>query len=243
MRICLLSSSYPPQDTEGISQQRQTLATEFARLGHEVHVVTLGTFSHVRQEDGVTVHRVAFHWFNSFSDSYPGLDNTLTRSQALYEGLSQAADTSGFDVVDIPLWGTQGIVTQQLYAGCTIIWLQTTLAQILKIHERSPSEEEQVKLILEKMILEHASGLLADPQSVLDSVQSDYGIHTDAPMSVAYLGLPPLSAEPDRVIKNEVQALVVGRLEKRKGTPLLFEILPALLQQHPQLTVRFVGRD
>jgi len=243
MRICLLSSSYPPQDTEGISRQRQTLATEFARLGHEVHVVTLGVFSHVRNEDGVIVHRVAFHWFNSFSDSYPGLDNTLTRSQALYEGLRQSLDTSVFDIVDIPLWGTQGFVTQQFYTGCTILWLQTTLAQILKIHERNPSEEEQIKLMLEKMILERAHGLLADSQSVLDSVQSDYGIHTDAPTGVAYLGLPPLSAQPDRLNKNEVEALVVGRLEKRKGTPLLFEILPALLQQHPQLTVRFVGRD
>jgi L-malate glycosyltransferase len=243
MRICLLSSSYPPQDTEGISRQRQALATELAHLGHEVHVVTLGAFSHVHDENGVTVHRVAFNWLNSFSDSYPGLNNTLTRSQALYEGLYESLDASGFDIVDIPLWGTQGIVTQQFYAGCTILWLQTTLAKILKIHERNPSEEEQIKLILEKMILERAHGLLADSQSVLDSIRSDYGISTDAPTSVAYLGLPPLSAQPDRLRRNEVEALVVGRLEKRKGTPLLFEILPALLQQHPQLTIRFVGRD
>jgi glycosyltransferase involved in cell wall biosynthesis len=243
MRICLLSSSYPPQDTEGISRQRQTLATELARLGHEVHVVTLGVFSHVRKENGVTVHRVTFHWLNSFSDRYPGLDNTLTRSQALYEGLYRALDTSGFDIVDIPLWGTQGIVTQQFYAGCTVLWLQTTLAQILKIHERNPSEEEQIKLTLEKMILERAHGLLADSQSVLDSVRSDYGISTDAPTGVAYLGLPALSALPERPVRDEVEALVVGRLEKRKGTPLLLEILPAVLQQYPQLTVRFVGRD
>jgi glycosyltransferase involved in cell wall biosynthesis len=243
MRICLLSSSYPPGDTEGISRQRQTLATEFARLGHDVHVVTLGALSHVREENGVTVHRVAFHWLNSFSDHYPGLDNTLTRSQTLYEGLYRSLDTSGFDIVDSPLWGAQGVVTQQFYAGCTILWLQTTLAQILKIHERNPGEEEKIKLTLEKMILERADGLLADSQSVVDSIRSDYGISTDAPIGVAYLGLPPLSAQPDRPWKNEVEALVVGRLEKRKGAPLLFEILPALLQQHPQLTVRFVGRD
>lgn len=243
MRICLLSSTYPPRDTEGISRQRQTLATELARLGHDVHVVTLGAFSYVHKENGVTVRRVGFNRLNPFSDRYPGLDNTLTRSQALYEGLYQSLDPSGFDIVDIPLWGTQGIVTQQFYAGCTILWLQTTLAQILKIHERGPSEEEQIKLTLEKMMLERAHGILADSQSVLDSVRSDYGINTDAPMGVAYLGLPPLPAQPERPAKDEVEALVVGRLEKRKGTPLLFEILPAVLQQHPQLTVRFVGRD
>lgn len=243
MRICLLSLSYPPQDTEGISRQRQTLATELVRLGHEVHVVTLGGFSHVREENGVSVHRVAVNGLNSFSDRYPGLDRTLTRSQALFEGLYQSLDKTGFDIVDIPLWGAQGIITQQFYAGTTVLWLQTTLAQILKIHERAPSEEEKVKLVLEKMILERADGLLADSQSVLDSIQMDYEIKTYAPKGVAYLGLPPLTTQPDRKNKSGVEALVVGRLEKRKGTAFLFGILPAILQRHPQLRVRFVGRD
>ena len=40
-----------------------------------------------------------------------------------------------------------------------------------------------------------------------------------------------------------VAALVVGRLERRKGTHLLFELLPRVLRAQPQLTVRFVGRD
>ena len=243
MRICLLSLSYPPQDTEGISRQRQTLATELARLGHDVHVVTLGAFSRVRKENGVYVHRVTTNWLNSFSNHYPGLDRTLTKSQALYEGLYQSLDKTGYDIVDIPLWSAQGFVTQQFYADTVILWLQTTTAQILKIHGRGPGEDEKVKLFLEKMCLERASGLLADSQSVLDSARQDYRINSNAPLGVAHLGLPPLSTLPDRQHRNQVEALVVGRLEKRKGTPLLFEILPTLLQQHPELTVRFVGRD
>jgi len=243
MRICLLSSSYPPQDTEGISRQRHTLATELACLGHDVHVVTLGGFSHVRKENGVDVHRVAVNRLNSFSNHYPGLDKTLTKSQALYEGLHRSLDKIGYDIVDIPLWGAQGFVTQQYYTGATVLWLQTTLAQILEIHGRQASEEEKIKLALEKVCLERASGLLGDSHSVLDSVQQDYRINTHAPAGVAYLGIPPLSTLPDRRHRNRVEALVVGRLEKRKGTPLLFEMVPNLLLHHPELTVRFVGRD
>jgi L-malate glycosyltransferase len=243
MRICLMSLSYPPRDTEGISRQRQTLAAELMRLGHEVHVVTLGAFSHVLEENGVYVHKAAVNWSSTFSDLYPGMNQMLARSQALYEGLQRALEKTSCDIVDIPLWSAQGFVTQQYYTGATIIWLQTTLPQILKIHARSPGEEEKIKLYLERMSLERASGLLADSQSVLDSVQQDYQIELHAPSGVAYLGIEALRNPPERPRRKQVEALVVGRLEQRKGTSLLFEILPALLGKHPHLTVRFVGRD
>lgn len=243
MRICLLSLSYSLQDIQGISRQRQTLATELARQGHDVHVVTLGAFSRVRKENGVYVHRVATNWLNSFSNYYPGLDRALTKSQALYEGLCRSLNTTDYDIVDIPLWGAQGFVTQQFYAGTTILWLQTTTAQILKTNGRGPDEDEKVKLLLETICLERANGLLADSQSVLDSARQDYRINSSTPSGVAHLGLPPLTTLPDRHRRNQVEALVVGRLEKCKETQFLFEILPTLLQQHPELTVRFVGRN
>ncbi len=43
--------------------------------------------------------------------------------------------------------------------------------------------------------------------------------------------------------RDGAEALVVGRLEARKGTPLLLRILPRLLRRHPGLRVRFVGTD
>lgn len=48
MRICLLTLTYPPRDTEGIARHRQVLATELARQGHDVHVVTCGATDCVR---------------------------------------------------------------------------------------------------------------------------------------------------------------------------------------------------
>ena len=58
MRLGLVTAGYPPIDTEGIARQRSILAAELARLGHEVHVVTLGTSSETRRENDVWVHRV-----------------------------------------------------------------------------------------------------------------------------------------------------------------------------------------
>ena len=244
MRIALLSCTYPPYDTEGISRQRYTLAAELGHIGHEVHVITLGRFSRLRKENDVYVHQMEINHPLTFSSRYPGLDEILSQSQRLYEGVYSSLDEIGYDVVDVPLWGAQGFVTQWYYdRGPVILWLQTTTAQILEIYQRQPGEDEKARMALERLCLERAHGILADSNNILEAVEQDYGIKLKAPSRVVHLGLPPLATRPNRPSRIQVEALVVGRLEKRKGTPILFEILPALMQRHPQLVVRFVGRD
>ena len=234
MRICLLSILYPPQNTEGIPRQRQILATELARQGHEVHVVTSGAFSRMRMERGVHIHRLAVDQLSIYSEHFPRLNPMLARSQALYEGQLQAANGTAFDVVDYPLWSAQGFVTQHFGDAPTVVWLQTTLAQLLKLYGRPASPDENAILALEKMCLEQANGILADSGSVLEEVKQDYSLQLDTPSSIAHLGLPRTAYKPQAKDRKQVHALVVGRLEKRKGTQFLFEILPHLLRRHQQ---------
>ena len=244
MRICLLSMFYPPHNTEGISRQRHILATELARQGHDVHVATSAAFSRSSIEHGVHVHRLAVDALPVYSERFPRLNPMLARSQALYDGVLQAAHGMDFDIVDYPLWSAQGFITQQFGNMPTVVWLQTTLAQLLKLYERPPSPEENMIMALEKMCLEQAHGILADSGSILDEVKLDYGLQGSTLNAVAYLGLPRVTHMPKtKSDHKQVQALVVGRLEKRKGTQFLFKILPNLLRRHPELRIDFVGRD
>jgi L-malate glycosyltransferase len=244
MRICLLSITYPPANTEGIARQRHALASELARRGHDIHVITCGATERTRSEQGVWVHEVPIGAINHFSQTYAGLDVTLTYSQALYEGLLRLLSKRPCDIVDVPLWSGQGLVTLQSYSGPTVLWLQTSSAQLLALNRRDRAPHDRALLALERLCLERASGWLADSRVALESVIHDYAVRRSAPTAVAHLGLPPLSERPPaRQAGSTVEALVVGRLEQRKGTPLLFEALPALLLQYPQLCVRFVGRD
>jgi len=243
MRICLLSTFYPPHNTEGIPRQRYILAGELARQGHEVHVVTSAAFPRMRMERGVHVHRLAIDQGNVYSDSFPRLNPMLTRSQALYDGVLQAASGNPFDIVDCPLWSAQGFVTQHFGDAATVIWLQTTLAQLIKLYDRPSSPEENAILALEKMCLEQADGILADSGSILEEVRQDYDLHMNTPSGIAHLGLPPVVYKQQVKAGKQVKALVVGRLEKRKGTQFLMEVLPHLLRHHPELSVHFVGRD
>src|SRR5512139_2169915 len=128
MRICLLAVTYSSADNGGISRQRQVLATELARQGHDVHVVTLSGAGRTRREKGVWIHEIPVSRFNSYSRTYRNLDEPLTFSQALYEGLQHFGSKKPFDIVDVPLWAAQGFITLYHYAGPTVVWLQTTYA-------------------------------------------------------------------------------------------------------------------
>jgi glycosyltransferase involved in cell wall biosynthesis len=244
MRICLLSTTYPPANTEGIARQRQALAAELARHGHEVHVVTCGGVERLRVDQGVWVHEVPVGAINHFSQTYASLDVSLTHSQALYEGLLRVLASKPCDIVDVPLWSAQGLVTLQRYNGPTVLWLQTTSVQLLKSDGREPTPHDRGLIALERVCLESADSWLADSHVALETVIHDYGLQPASSPGVAYLGLPPMpEAPPARRPGPVIEALVVGRLEQRKGTSLLFEALPTLLHRYPQLVVRFVGRD
>jgi hypothetical protein len=244
MRICLLSTIYPPDSTEGIARQRQVLAAELARQGHEVHVVTCGAGHFLRFEQGVWVHEVRVDRLRHFSSKFPLLDLPLTHSQALYEGLEQIARRCSIDIVDVPLWAAQGFAALWEHLGPVIVWLQTTRAQLLAVNRQSVTSGQRALLSLERSCLERAQGWLADSQAILKSTATDYDLRPSVPTSVAYLGLPLVKQiEFDRAKPDNIIALVVGRLERRKGTSVLFKILPQLLLEHPQLIVRFIGSD
>jgi L-malate glycosyltransferase len=244
MRICLLSLAYPPISTEGIARQRHALATELARCGHDIHVITCGVANATRHEHDVQVHEVLVRDIHHYSYKYPNLDVPLTQSQALYERLNYLSKEKPFEIVDVPLWAAQGFVTLQRYRGPTILWLQTTRAQLLKINGNPLTPGELALAALERSCLERAGSWLADSHTALESILGKYGVRPNGPTGVAHLGLP---VHPPSIAKQNNQttteALVVGRLEKRKGIPLLFEALPGVLHHHPQFKVRLIGRD
>lgn len=244
MRLALLSLAYPPRNTEGIARQRHALASELARQGHTVYVVTLGSHNRLRRTDDMWVREVATPGILAYSQKYPALDAELTQSQALYEGLAELLSEHSIDLVDLPLWKAQGFVTLQHSHVPVVVWLQTTRAQLMQLSGQALESAQQAALALDRICLERAHGWLADSHSVLDAVRAGYGLEPTQPTGVAHLGLPPVcQSVPVRASRDACEALVVGRLERRKGTPLLFEILPGLLRRNPNLRIRFVGAD
>lgn len=245
MRVCLLTRTYPPDSAEGIPRQRQVLAEELARRGHEVYVVTGGPHPGSRLERGVHVHVVRAGPANPYTPRHPTVDALLTESQALFEQAAALHARVPFDVADTPIWSAPGFAALERWSVPVVVWLQTTSAQIAAINGAPPTDEQRAIIGLERRCMARAAGVLADSAAAMEAVCRDYPPPPAVPRGIAYLGLPAAAPATERGASSDgaVEALVVGRLERRKGTPLLFDILPDALRRHPALRVRFVGGD
>ncbi|HMO59449.1 MAG TPA: glycosyltransferase, partial [Roseiflexaceae bacterium] len=192
-------------------------------------------------DGGVTVHQcpvrpTPYHVADS------GVATALRRSQALYEGVCNAQGDRGFDILDVPLWAAQGFAT--LYrAAPVVLWLQTSTAQLNQLSYGESPAGRRMLAALEGVCVTRAAALLSDSYAALAAIHSNYEVDRTIPTAVAHLGLPVQEAPAERRLRPVVEALVVGRLERRKGTALLFDLLPDLLQRCPMLQVRFVGHD
>ncbi|MGH9161085.1 MAG: glycosyltransferase family 4 protein [Vicinamibacteraceae bacterium] len=248
MHICLVSAEYPPRRVGGIARQRAVLAQALARLGHEVSVVCCADSPGLVEEDGVRVSSVAVSRIQHFSSAYLSLDALLTTSQALYEGVRAVDRRSPIDLVDVPLWGLQGFVTVERERWRSVVWVQTTWPEILRLARRRLQREDRARIDLERRTILRAGAVLADSRSVLEDLGVSHRVRGERLLSgVAHLGLPDVEVEavptPAAPPDDDVEAIVVGRLEQRKGIRELFKVLPGLLTRCPTLRVRFLGAD
>lgn len=243
MRIALVSLDYPPDAVEGVARQRQALAHALARLGHDVHVITTGRQTGAVIADGVTVHRYHTDLVRRFDEMLPVLDQPLTHAQLLCEGVLDVHARVGLDVVDVPLWLAQPLALVR-HAPCpVVVWLQTTVLQLVELQQRAPRAHEQVLAEFDRHALSRAAGCIADSSSIVVEITRLYGSGDLAgKTTLVYPGIDEAPA-PVRVPRRGVEVLVVGRLEQRKGTAELCAALPRLLAAVPDLRVRFVGRD
>lgn len=241
MRIALLSTGYPPANREGIARQRQILAQACTRMGHTVHVFTLDLESGDTCEAGVHVHRIHLEDRHFHA---PGINRHRLVSTGLFSAVRAVHATTPFDVLDAPIWSATGWAAVERNLIPVVINLQTTTAQIAAINHVESTDIDDL-ISLEKRCVHKAAGILADSIGALETTRNDYGLPASTPTVCVYHGIPDIPPTPSRSARkgDRVEALVTGRLEKRKGIPVLFQILPHILQTLPSLTVRFVGPD
>ena len=227
------------------------MATALSELGHEVHVITEGLRSREgrRNENGATVHELPIICStNRYSEYFRNLDGPLTYSQGVYEFLVRLGREERFDIIDFPLRGAEGFVSLQYHPGPIVVSLHTASVQLAELEGRQPNLQERALAGLESECLAQAAGILSHSYSTLEEIERLYGFRRDAkPTRIVPHGLPPLPGMNRRKIpgqeRSSVEALVIGRLELRKGTRLLFDVLPGVLRQEARLRVRFVGVD
>jgi hypothetical protein len=253
LTVCYLTLFFPPGFYGGIARFSYDLAYGLARQGHNVHVVTAGEgHDTVDFESGVWVHRIVPREFD-----LPEIpqDQQVSRrihswARTAFEEVEHIDSHHDIDIIETPIWDVEGLylVRDDRLRPRTIVSLETTLkiaAEDYGSWRESPDINRAIEA--EDYILRNAQSFHAISQGIIASVEEHYGL--DLPRE--NIGLVPLGVKdesgnyaPSPSAEGEgVTVLFVGRLEPRKGIDTLLQVIPGILNRHPEARFVLVGED
>lgn len=248
LRLCLLSGTYPPSHYDGIGRHTNLMAKGLFERGHTVHVITRGDQEQVTFYDGAYVHTIpyALDRYGEYR-RLSKLHHTLNYSHAVYDKTRRMVLNDGIQLADTPLWGVEGLVTAIQGDLPVIVRLQTSTRQINTIQSQLDTDNRLMGEI-EQVLLSHAAALVPNSHATWRNVQNIYsGLDAFRPAVIPH-GIKPipdevLASPPKRLAEHRPTVLYVGRLERRKGTHVLLEAIPRVLQKLPNLQFVLAGSD
>ena len=249
-----VSKSYPPESVGGVGRYIHQLATEVARLGHQVHVLTAGAdHDRVDFEEGVWVHRIC----ERESAVPAGMDlprHLWNFSHTMFEEAREIASRRRIDAVYAPVWDVEGIAF--LVAGTfpLVTSLQTTMASYLDANEEKRRDTRFLRtfakpvLALEKRLMMESDRIHAISHAIVGEIERQYDFRFDpARVDMIPLGLADWSSRhvdaPVPLAAGAVRLCFIGRMEFRKGADVFLSLVEQLLQACPKLHVDIVGND
>jgi hypothetical protein len=249
LRICLLSATYPPQQFDGIGRLTNLMARGLFELGHTVHVIARGKRSYTSFYDGAYVHRINYK-LNRY-DGYRQLSSayhSLNYSHAVYEKVRSLMLNDGVQIVDSPIWQTEGLVTAVSDIIPVVVRIITAYRQIAAL-KNDRSDDARLMGDLEEAFLERAAHLLPNTEATLKTVRQVYDVAlTPDRYTLVPYGIVPVPEEAIRPFDLEqppetLTILYVGRLEQRKGILDLFQAIPAVVEHIPNVKFVIAGKD
>lgn len=253
-----LTRTYPPASVGGIGRYIHQLARTLAGAGHQVHVLTSGDGGHDRVdfEECVWVHRI-----NPKPHEPPAAEELAgipphiwSHSRTMLDEAREIASRRKVHAVYAPVWDAEGIAFVGAPEFPLVTSLQTTLRFYLDTHPDKKSDAAFMRdfvepmLRMERLVFEKSDGIHAISDAIVRDIEAAYGLRFDRErLWTVPLGLEDWTVAgggaPARASGSGATVCFVGRLESRKGVDVVMEMAPALLQEHPDVRLEFVGND
>lgn len=249
LRVCLLSCAYPPSHYDGVGRTTHLIAQGLFECGHTVHVITRGEREDVAFYDGAYVHRIPGNVERYPRErNLPLVHGALNYSHSVHDAVGRLILNDGIQVVDTPLWQTDGLVTAVSGTIPVVVRLHTAHRQIAALEK---SRDADMRLVgeLEQSLIDHATYWVPNSRASLKAISEVYNITPDTNRyTVIHHGLIPVPDEDIRPFDLEhlpetYTVLYVGRLERRKGIQDLFAAIPLVLKRFPHVRFLIAGKD
>lgn len=254
LKIAYVSFEYPPETGfGGIATYVYQASNLLAQRGNTVEV-----FSASMKEDssvfknGIWVHRVKC--------------DRETFNQKVVTIFSKRHKEIGFNLLESPEYGADGLYLARQFSDlCFIVKTHTPTFLINKINPLpKPDFISQVRICIgalkrlkspwtdinqynketdpEYLMACLADAITSPSKSLRNIIAAEWGLDKEVILLQPYPYIPvaELSSIPIEVVTSKIVTFV-GRLEIRKGIPVLAKAIPAILEKDPEIIFHFVG--
>lgn len=253
LHLAFITALYPPADCGGVGVIVYQMATELARQGHEVTVITqaqTGMPHTVDFEEGVWVHRLpAVSSPELMPDGMPKMPpGPATNALNVLAELERVSARRKFDWVIGTIWDldTAAVIASKRFP--VALYLVTSYRLMLDSKPEWTPESDYYKNHVELMIeaekwaLTNADLVLTSTQAIRNDVERAYELKfAEERIELHPFGMRAGTATPDRRADKPLRLLYLGRFETRKGIDTLMLALPQLLERNPALWVTLAG--
>lgn len=246
MRIAFATPEFVTENhfDGGLANYLNRVSTALARLGHDVHIITLSTKNEDEFDyEGVMVHRVmlkpGWNIFNRLTRyTLPTTLHWLNFSTQTYRKLKQLHRRQPFDLIQYPNYSSCGLFAIPLLRTTHVIrassqpgWnssvkrnLDSTVSERLEALQYKLSRNVHApSRAIQKLLSARDARLICSPFYV-ETRALDHSVY-------------------DQFLQDKQYVLYFGRFQLHKGFHTLAHALPRFLNQYPEAHVALVGRD
>lgn len=244
MNICFISKEYPPETHGGgIGTYTYNMALALTKLGHTVHVITSTQNSEQTYLDsGVWVHRLKSRRIN------PKELWLMKNSYSVAKKISKIE--CEFDIVQASEFESEAFWPSFKKKAPLITRLSTPYFLIEELNGKVFFGPRPFFNWMERKQTLRSDGIFTSTRALAKIVIDRWEIEPERveiiPNSVDVSRVIQLGGKNKpvpEIVKNKDFLLYFGRLEERKGIPVLAAALPFVFEQLPYLKMVFVGSD